>query len=132
MSAKILDNAKVVLGQMIKVQNQNKKPTQNVNYIAIQVEDEDGNEQRCLLFTEIELSDMKQIRSKFLMDNLVAGRIYKFVIGNSNTFIMKIINRNGEQKILRINKSKLKKAQFRAYKNEQDLTKKDWLTDLLD
>ena len=40
MSAKQIDEFKVVLGQMIKVQNQDKRNLQCENYIAVQVEDE--------------------------------------------------------------------------------------------
>ena len=67
MSAKQIDEFKVVLGQMIKVQNQDKKNLQCENYIAVQVEDEDGENERCLLFTEIQLADMPKITSKLFI-----------------------------------------------------------------
>lgn len=128
----MLDNVKVILGRMIRVQNLNKRSTQNNVYIAIQVQDEDGQNERCLLFTEIELADTKQIYSSFLMKNLITGRLYKFQIGKSIIYIMKIINRSNQEKIIRLTKGKLLKAQFRAQKNKEDLTKKDFLTDILD
>ena len=132
MAAKIIDNSKVVLGQMVKVQNQNKRNLQNDNYIAIQVEDQDGNNERCLLFTEIELADMPKIESSLLDKNMIAGRIYVFVIGKRTMFLIKVINSSGQNKILRIGVNKFKIAQKRSLKNKQDLTKKSFLTDIMD
>lgn len=51
-------NLKVELGQLIRVNNLEKKANENDIYVALQVEDEDGGNERCLLFTEIEVSDM--------------------------------------------------------------------------
>ena len=132
MSAKQIDEFKVVLGQMIKVQNQDKRNLQCENYIAVQVEDEDGENERCLLFTEIQLADMPKITSKLLQKNMVAGRLYSFVIGRHKAFVVKMFNRYGDEKTFRISPKKLQLAQKRAVKNPQDLTKKSWLTDLAD
>jgi hypothetical protein len=46
-------NLKIVLGQLIRVKNLNKKIHENSIYVSLQVEDEDGNNERCLLFSEI-------------------------------------------------------------------------------
>ena len=62
MTAKQLDDNKIVLGQMVRVANQEKKFNENELYVAVQVEDEDGENERCILFTEIELSDMEKSR----------------------------------------------------------------------
>ena len=132
MSAKQIDEFKVVLGQMIKVQNQDKKNLQCENYIAVQVEDEDGENERCLLFTEIQLADMPKMTSKLLQKNMVVGRLYSFVIGCHKAFVVKMFNRSGDEKIFRISPKKLQLSQKRAMKNPQDLTKKSWLTDLAD
>lgn len=132
MSKIIDDNLKVVLGQMIKVQNKEKKNLENDDYIAVQVEDQNGYNERCLLFTEIQLSDMPKVDSKFLNDNLVNGRLYSFVIGKQKSFLIKMFNRYKQDKIYRVSFAKLKKAQKRALNNPQDLTKKNWLTDLTD
>lgn len=132
MSAKQIDDLKIVLGQMIKVQNQNKRNLQNDSYIAVQVQDEDGQNERCLLFTEIELSDMPKVKSEFLMQKMVEGRIYSFCIGMKQLFLLKMSNRTETSMIFRISKRKLEIAEKRAMKNPQDLTKKSWLTDLRD
>ena len=132
MDAKKIDDLKVVLGQMIKVQNQDKKKFQNNDYIAIQVEDENGDNECCLLFTQIELSDMPKISSKLLEQNMIVGRLYSFIIGNKKSFIVILINRNGQKKIYRISGKKLNIAYKRALNNPQDLTKKSLLTDMFD
>ncbi len=71
---------KVVKGRLISVDNSERKFGSANNYIAIQVEDSNGKNERCLLFTNDEIA----------------------------------------------------KAEIRASKNPEDLTKKGFLTNLLD
>jgi hypothetical protein len=71
---------KVVKGRLISVENKNRAFGSAKSYIAIQVEDANGSNERCLLFTDAEIA----------------------------------------------------KAEERAKKNPEDLTKKGFLTDLLD
>ncbi len=71
---------KVVKGRLISVDNTDRKFGSANNYIAIQVEDSNGGNERCLLFTNDEIA----------------------------------------------------KAEIRASKNPEDLTKKGFFTNLLD
>ena len=71
---------KVVKGRLISVENKNRTFGSAKSYIAIQVEDSDGANERCLLFTDAEIA----------------------------------------------------KAEERAKKNPEDLTKKGFFTDLFD
>ena len=129
---KIIDkDLKVELGQLIRVTNLNKRAQENEIYVSLQVEDEDGENERCLLFTEIETSDMEKISGSFL-SSLVCGRIYKCIIGRYQTNIVKVKNYTGEIKYFRLSNSQLKKAERRAARNLEDLTKKSALTDLFD
>ena len=129
---KIIDkDLKVELGQLIRVTNLNKRAQENEIYVSLQVEDEDGENERCLLFTEIETSDMEKISASFL-SSLVCGRIYKCIIGRYQTNIVKVKNYTGEIKYFRLSNSQLKKAERRAARNLEDLTKKSALTDLFD
>ena len=90
--AEIIDtDLKVVLGQLIRVKNLQKKPNENAVYVAVQVEDENGNNERCLLFTEIECSDMQNIYSAIL-EKMLYGRLYKFIIDNKETFVVRVKN----------------------------------------
>jgi hypothetical protein len=53
--AKVLDQVKVKQGRLIRVENTEKTFGSADVYIAVQVEDADGSNERCLLFTEKEL-----------------------------------------------------------------------------
>ena len=122
---------KVELGQLIRVTNLNKRAQENEMYVSLQVEDENGENERCILFTEIETSDMQKISGKFL-ENLKFGRIYKCVIGRHQTNILKVKNYYGTSLYFRISNSQLAKAEKRALRNQEDLTKKSLWTDMMD
>lgn len=130
--AEKIDDLKTVMGQMIMVKNQNKVATANDQYVAIHVEDESGENERCLLFTEIELSDMEKIEMGLLKDKMVQGRLYSAKIDKRNTYLCLVKNRLEKQIILRISPFQLSQAEVRASKNPEDLPKKDFLTDLMD
>lgn len=78
----LIDKVRVKTGRLIRVWNTERKKFSNAKpwYISVWVEDADGKNERCLLFTEKEIL----------------------------------------------------KAEHRASKNKEDLTQKDWFTDLLD
>lgn len=121
----------VELGQLIRVTNLNKKAQENEIYVSLQVEDEDGENERCILFTEIETADMEKIGGSFL-ESLVCGRIYKCLIGKHTTNIIKVKNFNKETKFFRVSNSQLAKAERRALRNQEDLTKKSLWIDMMD
>jgi hypothetical protein len=121
----------VELGQLIRVTNLNKKAQENEIYVSLQVEDEDGENERCILFTEIETADMEKIGGSFL-ESLVCGRIYKCLIGKHTTNIIKVKNFNKETKFFRVSNSQLAKAEKRALRNQEDLTKKSLWIDMID
>ena len=53
--AKVLDQVKVKQGRLIRVQNTERTFGSADVYIAVQVENADGSDERCLLFTEKEI-----------------------------------------------------------------------------
>lgn len=122
---------KVQLGTLIKVQNKNRRKFQNQHYVALQVEDLSGQKQFCILFTQIQLADMQKIQAQWMQKELIFGRIYPIVINRRQTNLIKIKNDNIVH-ILRVSNTQLNKAEKRAAKNPQDLTKKSLLTDLFD
>jgi hypothetical protein len=75
-----MSDIRVVKGRLISVENKEKSFGASAYYIAVQVEDSDGGNERCLLFTEKELE----------------------------------------------------KAEYRASRNPEDLTKKGFITNLFD
>ena len=131
--AEIIDkNTDVKMGNLILVKNTQRKPTENEEYVSLHVEDEDGGNERCLLFTKIEISDMEKIGSKFLMENMKNGRLYKFMISGCETNLVKVRYQDGVQMIFRISNTQLEKADFRRIKNPEDLTEKGFWEDLKD
>ena len=130
--AEKIDDFKTVMGQMIMVKNQEKVATANERYVAIHVEDENGENERCLLFTEIEIADMEKIYMDFLKSTMVAGRLYSARIDKKPVYLCLVKNRNNEEMILRISPFKLSQAENRAFKNPEDLPEKNFLTDLMD
>ena len=127
-----LEDKKVKLGSLIKVKNTNKRKLENDVYVALQVEDLNGDNERCLLFTEIEIADMEKVQCDWIEKDLVAGRIYPITIGNRQTNLIKVFNQNDSTKLFRVSNTQLKRAEKRAAKNPEDLTKKSWFTNLID
>lgn len=131
--AEIIDkDADVKMGNLILVKNTKKKPTENDEYVSLHVEDEDGENERCLLFTQIEISDMEKVQSKFFLDSMKNGRLYKVVIDGNQTNLVKVVHKDGREMIFRISNTQLEKADFRRIKNPEDLTEKGFWEDLRD
>jgi len=56
--------AKVVKGRLIEVDNTDRKFGSALSYIAVQVEDEDGSNERCILFTQDEINKAQERAKK--------------------------------------------------------------------
>ena len=78
--ANVIEQVRVKTGRLIRVWNTLRKKNENAGYVSVWIEDANGKNERCLLFTEKEIE----------------------------------------------------RAEKRAARNMEDLTKKDLLTDLLD
>lgn len=122
---------KIVLGQLIRVKNLNRRLHENEIYVSLQVKNEDKSGERCILFTETEISDMEKISGKFL-ELLQYGYVYKCVLGKRETNIIRVKNAAGEDKFLRVSNSQLKRAEKRAELNKEDLTEKSFFSNLFD
>lgn len=62
--ANVLDQVKVKQGRLIRVQNTERTFGSADVYIAVQVEDADGSNERCLLFTEKEIQAAQERADK--------------------------------------------------------------------
>ena len=122
---------KVTLGKLIRIINSKKKATENEEYISLQIEDETGKKESCVLFTDSEIKNMETVSIPFMTPQMKTGRIYSAVIANKNTYLVKVMDSEGE-KVFRLSKSQLLSAESRAARNPEDLTKKSFLTDLFD
>lgn len=62
--AKVLDQVKVKQGRLIRVENTERTFGSADVYIAVQVENADGSDERCLLFTEKEIQAAQERADK--------------------------------------------------------------------
>ena len=62
--ANVLDQVKVKQGRLIRVENTERTFGSADVYIAVQVEDADGSNERCLLFTEKEIQAAQERADK--------------------------------------------------------------------
>ena len=77
--ANLIDQVRVKAGRLIKVWNTLKKKNENKGYVSVWVEDADGTNERCLLFTEKEIQraelratkNLEDLTSKSFLTNLV-------------------------------------------------------------
>jgi len=60
----LIDKVKVKAGRLIKVFNTKPKPNAKPWYISVWVEDADGKNERCLLFTEKEIQNAEERANK--------------------------------------------------------------------
>ena len=66
--ANLIDQVRVKAGRLIKVWNTLKKKNENKGYVSVWVEDADGTNERCLLFTEKEIQRAELRASKNIED----------------------------------------------------------------
>lgn len=122
----------VKLGQLIKIENKEKKSTENSYYIALQVENYDGKNERCILFTENEVKNATRINyDNFFIEYMKAGRLCPFIF-NSNSYLIKVFDENEQELVLKFSKKVIEAADERARKNPEDLTKKSFFRNLID
>lgn len=101
-------------------------------YVSLQVEDVDGNGERCLLFTPTEHTDMEFIELDPTLTRFVTGRLYPAVIGRKPCYLIKTKHWDGRARILRISKSQLAKADRRAMSHPKTITTKPAIVDMFD
>ena len=133
----LIDDHNVKLGQCIRVVNVEKKAGNDRagadTYVSIQVEDENGDNERCLLFTETEFTDMEFIRlPESIYGGMKLGRLYPAEIAKHCCYLIKSRHWNGGIIIKRISITQLTKADKRAVKHPESVTKKSFLSDLMD
>lgn len=122
----------VKLGRIFCVENKKRKLLECEKYYAIQVEALDGNNEECLLFTEKEWNTLPIVDTKL---KLVDGRLYPFTDGGFTGYLVKTTEKRKESWFIVVRKLSERKylaAQRRSRRNPEDLTRKSWITDLLD
>lgn len=71
--AQKIDKVTVKSGRLIRVENLDKKSAANKLYVAVQVEDADGGNERCLLFTENQVLKAQERANKNKEDLTTKG-----------------------------------------------------------
>jgi hypothetical protein len=66
--ASVIDQIKVKAGRLIRVFNKKPAPNAKAQYVSVWVEDADGCNERCLLFTEHEIKKAEERASKNIED----------------------------------------------------------------
>ena len=138
----LLEDIPVKLGNAILVKNiektkRDEKTDRQINepesYYAIQVEDYDGKNERCLLLTAHEYEQLPPVTlPEEFTDKILIGRLYPVNIGKTDAYFLAINTRENWRKLVRVGKWLLEKAESRAAKHPESVTKKNWLRDLLD
>lgn len=123
---------KVKLGRVFIVANRDKKAAACAQYHALQVESNDGGGEECLLFTAKELESLPVVDTGL---NLRDGRLYPFSDGAFHGYIVRTTEKYGDRWLAVIRKLSMRRylhARERSGRNPEDVTRKSWLTDLLD
>ncbi len=66
--ANVIDQVRVKAGRLIRVWNTLRKKNENKGYVSVWVEDADGTNERCLLFTDKEILRAEIRASKNIED----------------------------------------------------------------
>ena len=126
---------KVKNGQLIKVQNDNRKKFSNEakTYYALWVKDIDNSEY-CIMFTEKEFYKCEKVLGTF-DDAFILGQVYTFDCIKNKTaskILIKVNHVNGDETCIFLNKQQFEKLKLRGEKNIEDQPEKSWLTNLFD
>ena len=130
--AEKLTNTTVKLGNVIPVKNVDRKNWEVNEFISIQIEDREGDNERCLLFTQLEYSLLKDVVLPCECTKaLVTGRLYPAALYGRDVFFVRVIEK-GTPRLVQIGKTILAKVDKRAKAHPKSVTKKSLIRDLLD
>ena len=121
----------VKMGAVYNVANSYRKGSEKKYYKAINVEDEDGGNERWLLLTEAELAGVPEVQCDKLTGQLKCGRLVPMQFGKVAKRLVKLSD-DEEEKVLLMKESLVNKGEARAKANPEDLPKKSHLRDLFD
>lgn len=127
---KLFGNKKAVTGKLVKLENKNKKSIESEFYYAIWVEDSLGKNERCLLFSQSDMSKIKQVKYCDFEKIMDLGKLYR--LGNADSYFIKILDLEKNQKIVRLNKTIVCNGTERTKRNPEDVPTKGFIQDLLD
>lgn len=126
----------VVLGNCIRVENVEKNngvaPSDDEDvFVCVQVENETGKDEYCILLTQEEFDRLPRIEG---MDDrrMIAGRIYAKYVGNKNYYLVKMKGYDGIGFVGIFEIGFWADCFERAITHPRSCTKKGFITDMLD
>lgn len=135
---KQLNDAKIVMGRAIPMQNSNKARLANDKYYAIKTEDISGDVEQWLMFTRLEIDKFPRVNFD-MADNMKLGRIYNISPADKDTvrYIISIevpdeADKEYSKITIMIPAGVALKGLRRAKKNPEDIPEQSMLADLLD
>lgn len=121
------------MGELIPVKNSRPEMGEALEYVALNVEDEGGRNERWLLFTKREVAALTEFTGGDWCD-IKLGRLHPLhVKGRSPQWFVKIGDKGRvNRRMVRIGYPLLKRAEKRALLNPEDIPEKGLLRDLFD
>ena len=132
-----LDNTPVKMGNVIKVENTDRKFGAASAYYAVKLENNKGKQEFWCLWTDQDLGVLVDVHGLSDAKSFKPGRIYhKHTVGKSTRGFV-ALNFPAEdgklkRRVVSITQTVIDKGLKRAKANQEDIPKTGWLADLLD
>lgn len=111
------ENQKARKGQVIRVENKKRVTRAKEAYLGVWLEDYNGDQDTCVLFTEYELDPVQVVSVQGL--DMVPGRLYPVHQGKRCFFLVRLFV--GEQDVCyKLPDTRLKRALLRSERNPED------------
>lgn len=126
---------KIKMGYMRLVKNTNPRPNASDSYVALWIEDEDGGNERCLMFKNSVVSNLPHFvfsDSLGVEKNMKLGRLYETSSGVLKFYIVKIRDLDGTEKVVKLTQKKVATARATSSSNLEDIPERGLLNKLID
>ena len=126
--------AKIKMGTMKVVKNTNPRPNASASYVALWVEDEDGGNERCLMFRKSEVEKFPEFAfpsSMGIEDRMKTGRLYRISSGTTEFYTVKVVD-GDDEKVVKLTDKKIDVAERLAESNKEDIPDRGFWNDLTD
>ena len=133
----------VKMGRLLPMKNTRRRPNEAERYLALKIEDSNGDDEEWLLFTDNEILSKRSISIHEITNDWKPGRAYSISIGGSSYVACKVIfcedissgRRNyskDEKTILLFPRSSINVARRRASLNKEDIPRQSIISDIFD
>lgn len=125
---------KIKMGNVREVENTSPRPNASASYLAVWVEDENGDNERCLMFKKLEFGKLPEFAFPKTMDveeDMKTGRLYGLSYGTTVFYVMKVVV-DGKERVVKLTDKKIEIAERLAEMNSEDIPDRGVLNDMLD